>query len=151
MFLLSLSPLLSSLFVSYASRAASHEPASSAPAHSPENEEWKKKLQDSVATLREENERLQSENREIVLKLEEVQTSQEGSRSHISSLEQINAARLNEISSLRKELVEAKDSYEQVMKGWNGEKAGYLTRISGYEVGFRLFFRPSESTLLTKP
>ena len=139
MFLLSLSPLLSSLFVSYASRAASHESASSAPAYSPENDEWKKKLHDSVSALREENRRLQSENREVVLKLEAVQASQEGSLSHISSLEQVNAAQQNEINSLRKELVEAKDSYEQVMKGWNVEKTAYLTRISGAEVGFSAF------------
>lgn len=130
MFLLSLSPLLSSLFVSYANRAASHESTSSTPL---ESEEWKI-LQNSITTLREENEKLQSENREIFQKLEAAQASQEGSRSHISSLGQVNAAQQNEISSLRKELVESKDLYERVMKDCNAEKAAYQTRISGIEV-----------------
>jgi chromosome segregation ATPase len=147
MFLLSLSPLLSSLFVSYANRAASHESASSTSAPSPENEEWKKKLQNIVAALREENGKLRSENREVSLKLETEQASQEGFRSHISSLEQVNAAQQNENKSLRKELVEARDLYEQVMKGWNAEKAAYQTRISGVEVGFRLC-QPGESIVL---
>jgi len=130
MFLLSLSPLLSSLFVSYANRAASHRSASSTPSH--ESEEWKA-FQSTVTVFREENERLQSENREMVLKLEAAEASNEGFRSHISSLRQVNAAQQSEVNSLRKELVETKDLYERVMKDWNGEKAAYQTRISGIQ------------------
>src|ERR1700759_2409135 len=113
MFLLSLSPLLSSLFVSYANRATSLESASSTPPA--ESEEWKT-LQNSVTTLREENEKLQSENREMLLKLEAAQASQDGLRSHISSLREVNASQQYEANSLRKELIETKDLYERVMK-----------------------------------
>ena len=134
MFLLSLSPLLSSLFVTYANRAASLESTS---ASSSENGGWKM-LRDSITALREENEKLQTENREMVSKLEVAQASQEGLRSHISSLGEINAAHQNEVNSLQKELVESKDLYERVMKDWNVEKTAYQTRISDIEVGSRL-------------
>lgn len=142
--LLSLSPLLSSLLVSYANRATPHESASTP---SPESEEWNT-LRNSITALREENGRLRSENREILLKLEAAEASQGGFRSHISSLEEVNAAQRNEINSLRRGLVETKDLYERVMKDWNVEKAAYQTRISGIEVGRRLR-HPRESIMLT--
>ena len=135
MSLLSLSPLLSSLFLSYANRAASF--GSSFPIPSPESEEWKT-IHDNIKTLREEDSRLKSENREIILKLDAAEASREGFCSHISSLEEINAAQRVENNSLRKGFVESKDLYERAMKDWNAEKAAYQARISSLEVGLKL-------------
>lgn len=144
MFLLSLSPLLSSLFVSYANRTTSLRSASST--LSLESDKWKT-FQKSITALREENEKLRSENRDIVLKLEAAQASQHGFRLHISSLEQVKAARQSEIDYLRKELVESKDLYERVIRDCNAEKAAHQTRSSGIEVGLR-FHQSSELIVL---
>ncbi|KAF9642245.1 hypothetical protein BDM02DRAFT_3273540, partial [Thelephora ganbajun] len=86
--LLSLSPLLSSLFISYADRAVTLQSASVTP--SPESMEWKA-LQSNIAALREENEKLKSENRELAVKLATAEASQEAFRSQVSSLKEVNA------------------------------------------------------------
>ncbi|KAF9645580.1 hypothetical protein BDM02DRAFT_3119982 [Thelephora ganbajun] len=104
--LLSLSPLLSSLFVSYANRAAALESASTTP--SLESEEWKV-LQSDIAALREENEKLRFENHELVVKLVAAEASQKASRS------------------------EAKDTYDQLIMGSNAEKTVHQVQISDHE------------------
>ena len=80
--LLSSSPLLASLFVSYANQAAALESASAIP--SPESEEWKA-LQNTTAALQEEVEKLKSENIEIVERSKASVDSQEAFRSRLSS------------------------------------------------------------------
>jgi len=67
--LLSSSPLLISLFVSYANQAVAVESASTTP--TPESEEWKA-LQNTAAALREEIKELKSENLELTKGLESV-------------------------------------------------------------------------------
>ena len=145
MSLLSLSPLLSSLFITYANKVAALESGSIAP--SPESEEWKA-LQNSVATLRGENEKLKSENRDVVLKSEAVGASQEAFRSQISSLKEANAAQQEEIKSLWRELLEVKSQYGQLMTDSTAEKTAHKIRISDLEVGLRLRWL-DESVVLT--
>ncbi|KAF9645581.1 hypothetical protein BDM02DRAFT_3119983 [Thelephora ganbajun] len=130
MSLLSLSPLLSSLFVSYANRAAALESASATP--SPESEEWET-LQSDIAALREENEKLKSENRELAVKLAAAEASQEAFRSQVSSLKEVNTIQQDEIKSLRAELVEAKDVYDLLMTDSSAERAAHQIQISDLE------------------
>jgi len=127
MSLLSLSPLLSSLFISYANRVAALESASAAP--SPESEEWKT-LQTTITTLREENERLESEAREMAGKLEAAEASQEAFRSQVLSLKEANTAQQDDVKSLRAELSEAEDKYTQL----SVEKAALQIRAMNLEV-----------------
>jgi chromosome segregation ATPase len=119
MSLLTLSPLLSSLFVSYADRAAALESASAIP--SPESE-WKS-LRATIVTLQEENEKLKSENREMAERLEAAESSQAAFRSQVSSLKEVNTTQEDDIKSLRAESVEAQDKYNQLVVDSNTEKA----------------------------
>ena len=134
MSLLSLNPLLSGLIVTYANRAAVLE---STATPSPESEDWKA-LQNSVDMLREENEKLKLENRDMILRLEAAEASREALYSLVLSFRGANATQHNEIKTLRKELVEAKGMYDQFVTDSNGEKAAYKIRISDLEVGPRL-------------
>ncbi|KAF9645583.1 hypothetical protein BDM02DRAFT_3119986 [Thelephora ganbajun] len=128
--LLSLSPLLSSLFISYANRAAIRGSASTTP--SSEAEECKA-LQDAITSLREENEKLKMETREMIRKLEISEASQEMLRSQISSLSEANAAQRDDTESLRAELVEAKGNYDRFVADSDAEKAALKVQISGLE------------------
>ena len=136
MALLSLSPLLSSLFISYANRAAALESSPSTP--SPESEEWKA-LQITIAELREENGELKSENLEVTGKLEVAVASQEAFRSQALSLKEINTTQQDDIKSLRAELTEAEDNYDRFMVDSNVEKASLQVQVSDLEVGARLW------------
>ena len=136
MALLSSSPLLSSLFVSYANRAAALESASSTP--SPESEEWKT-LQTTIAELREENGELKSESLEVTGKLEAAVASQEAFRSQVLSLKEINTTQQDDIKSLRAELTEAEDNYDRFMVDSNMEKASLQVQVSDLEVGARFW------------
>ena len=131
MSLLSLSPLLSSLFISYSNRVAALESASTTP--SPESEEWRT-LQTTVTTLREENERLESEVREMGEKLEAAEASQEAFRSQTLSLKEANTVQRDDIGSLLAELSAAKDKYNQLMVDSNAEKAALQIQVMDLEV-----------------
>jgi len=124
--LLSLSPLLSSLFISYANRAAALELASAVP--SPESEEWKT-LQTTVNTLREENEKLKLETRETAEKLEAAEASQEAFRSQVSSLKEVNATQQDDVKSLWAELFEAGDRYDRLVEDSNAEKSALQAQV----------------------
>ena len=136
MALLSSSPLLSSLFVSYANRAAALESASSTP--SPESEEWKT-LQTTIAELREENGELKSENFGVTGKLEAAVASQEAFRSQVLSLKEINTTQQDDTKYLRAELAEAEDNYDRFMVDSNTEKASLQVQVSDLEVGARFW------------
>ena len=136
MALLSSSPLLSSLFVSYANRAAALESTSSTP--SPESEEWKT-LQTTIAELREENGELKSENLEVTGKLEVVVASQEAFRSQALSLKEINTTQQDDIKSLRAELAETEDKYDRFTVDSNAEKAALQIQIFDLEVSTRVW------------
>jgi len=131
MTLLSLSPLLSSLFLSYANRAAALELASITP--SPESEEWNV-LQTAVATLREENEKLKSETHEMAEKLGVAEASQDAFRSQVSSLKELNAAQQDDAKSLWAELFEAGDKYDRLMEDSNMEKSTLQVQVLDLEV-----------------
>jgi chromosome segregation ATPase len=133
--LLSLSPLLSSLFVSYASRAGARGSSSTTSA---ESEEWKV-LQDTIASVREENERLKLETREMVRKVEMSEASQEMLRSQVSSLNEANAAYQEDLKCLRAELAEAKKSHDRNLLDSDAEKTALKVQISDLEVSLELF------------
>jgi len=103
MSLLSLSPLLSNLFISYAKRAAALESVSVTP--SPESEEWKVLQTDTIAILQEENEKLRSTNREVTEKLAAAEASQEAFRSQVSFLKGVYTTQHDDIKSLRELVV----------------------------------------------
>ena len=138
MTLLSMSPLLSSLFVSYANRAATLESASSTP--SPDIEE-RKALQATIDALREENEGLKSENLEVMGKLEAAIASQEAFRSQVSSLKEVNTTQQDDIKSLRVELVEAKGQCDRLIVDSNAERAALQIQVLDLEVGTRMWSR----------
>lgn len=129
--LLSLNPSLSSLFTSCANRAAVLEPTSATP--SVESGGWKA-LQTGITSLREESEKLELENREVVRRLETAEASQEASRSQITSLKFINANQQNEINALRRELLEARDLQDRLMTDFNTERGVHYIRVSDLEV-----------------
>jgi chromosome segregation ATPase len=129
--LLSSSPLLASLFVSYANQAAALESASATP--SPESEEWKG-LQNAIPILQEEIRKLKSENIEALEGLESAEASREAFRSQISSVKEINTTQDNDIKSLLVESTEAKEKYDRLMVDSNAEKATLHIRVLDLEV-----------------
>jgi len=131
MALLSSSPLLASLFVSYANQAAAFESASTTP--SPESEEWKG-LQNTIATLQEEIKKLGSDNLEMVEGLEAAEASQEAFRSQVSSLKEVNMSQENDIKSLRAELTETKEKYGRLMVDSVAEKTALRNLVLDLEV-----------------
>jgi len=130
MSLLSLSPLLSSLFISYANRVAALESASGAP--SPEGEEWKT-LQTTIAILRKENERLESETHEMAGNLDVAEASREAFRSQALSLKEINATQQDDVNSLRAELSEVKDKYDRLAEDSITERAALQVQVLDLE------------------
>ena len=133
--LLSLSPLLSSLFVSYAGRAAAFDSATSTP--SPESKELKS-LQVDLTALQEENEDLKLGSLELARKLEAAMASQEAFRSQVSSLKELNTAQEGNIQSLRADLVEAREKYERLVVDSNAEKVALQIQVSHLEVSTRI-------------
>jgi FtsZ-binding cell division protein ZapB len=131
MALLSSSPLLASLFVSYANQAAALESASATP--SPESEEWKA-LQNTVVTLQEEIKGLKSENCEMAECLKGAGASQEAFRSQVSSLKETNTTQQDDIGSLRIELAKANERFNWLMVDSSAEKAAFETQVSDLEV-----------------
>ena len=131
MSLLASSPLLSSLFISYANRAAALESPSAIP--SPEGEEWKA-LQTTIATLREEDEKLKSRAREIAGRLVTAEASQEAFRSQVTSLKEVNTTQQDDIKSLRAELSGVKDKYDRLAVDSIAEKAALQTQVLDLEV-----------------
>jgi len=130
MSLLSLSPLLSSLFVSYANRAAALESTSATP--SPDSEEWKA-LQATITALREENERLRSEACEMAEKLGAANASQEAFRSQVSSLKEVNVIQQVNIKSLQAESFDAKEKYDRLVVDSNTQKSALQIHVLDLE------------------
>lgn len=131
MSLLSLSPLLSSLFISYANRAAALESASASP--SPHSEEWKT-LQATVTTLQEENEKLKLEARDMAGKLMTAEASQEAFRSQVLNLKAVNTTQQDGIASLRAESSEAKTKYDRLMVDSSAQLAALQVQVADLEV-----------------
>ncbi|KAF9642246.1 hypothetical protein BDM02DRAFT_2470833 [Thelephora ganbajun] len=129
--LLSSSPLLASLFVSYANQAAALESALATP--SPESDEWKA-LQNTISTLEEKIEKSKSEDLEIVERLEVATASQEAFRSQVSSLREVNATQQDDIKSLRAELIEVKGKHDRLLVESNAERAGLQGMVLDLEV-----------------
>jgi len=132
MSLLSLSPLLSSLLISYANRAAALESASATP--SPDSEEWKT-LHATVNTLQEENEKLKLEVREMAGKLKAAEASQEAFRSQVSNLKEVDAAQQDDIASLRAVSSETKLKHDRLVLDSSAQLAALQAQVTDLEVG----------------
>jgi FtsZ-binding cell division protein ZapB len=131
MALLSSSPLLASLFVSYANQAAALESLSATPSF--EGEE-RKALQSTISTLQQEIEELKSENIEMAEGLKTAEASQEAFRSQVSSLKGLHANQRANIKSYQAELTEAKDKQNQLIVDSNAEKAALRIQVLDLEV-----------------
>jgi len=131
MSLLDLSPLLADLFLSYANRAAALEPEPAT--SSPESEE-RKALREIITALLEENQKLKSETRGMVRKLRATEVSKEVLRSRTSSLKEANTSQLDDISSLRGELVQVEDEYDRFMADSGAERAALRVEVLDLEV-----------------
>ena len=129
--LLSLSPLLASLFISYANRAATLESASATP--SSDSEEWKA-LHVTITVLQEENEKLKSETQEMAGKLKTAEASHEAFRSQVSYLKEANTSQRDDIKSLQAELVETNDWHDKLMADSSAERAALQIQVSDLEV-----------------
>lgn len=129
MTLLSSSPLLASLFVSYANQAAVLE--SSSP--STESKEWKA-LESAVSRLQDEISKLKPENLEMTARLAAAAASLEAFRSQVSSLKEVNVAQKHDISSLRAELFKSQDKYNRLVENSNTERGLLHHAISDLEV-----------------
>ena len=132
MSLLSSSPLLASLFVSYANQAA----VLGSDTPSTESEEWKA-LEDTISRLQEEVDKLTPENGEMKGKLEAAAASQEAFRSQITALKEVNTTQQDDIKSLREELLEAKSKYDKLVIDSNAEKVVLQDRVLDLEVRLR--------------
>ena len=129
MALLSSSPLLASLFVSYANQAAIFE-SSTPPA---ESEEWKA-LENTMSALQEENDKLKPENLRMSEELTAAAASLEAFRSQVSSLRDVNVARGRDIISLRTELFESKEKHDRLVENSNAERAALRSMVSDLQV-----------------
>lgn len=131
MALISSSPLLAGLFVSYANQAAALESLS---VTSSFKSEERKALQNTIATLQEEMEKLKLENVGVVEGLKAAEASQEAFRSQISSLKEVNTTQQADIKSLRAKLTEAKNKYNQLAMDSNAENVALQRQVSDLEV-----------------
>ena len=95
-----------------------------------------KGLQATIATLQEEIEKLKSGNLEMAGRLEVAAASREEFSSRISSLIETNATQQHDIKSLRAELPEAKEKYNQLVADSNAERTPLQIRVLYLEVGF---------------
>ena len=128
--LLSLSPLLSSLFISYANRTAALELATATP--SPESED-RKVLQATVAGLREKNDKLESENRDMAGKLEAAASSQEAFRTLVAALKEDVEDQQNGFRTLKEQYVEGNDRYNRLVAESATEKAVFQAQVLDLE------------------
>ena len=129
MALLSSSPLLASLFVSYANQAAILESS----AHPTESEEWKA-LENSISALQEENDKLKLENLPMSKRLTAAAAALEAFRSQVTSLKDVNVAQEHDIDSLRTELLESKEKHDLLLENLNAERAVLQSMVSDLQV-----------------
>jgi FtsZ-binding cell division protein ZapB len=131
--LLSSSPLLASLFVSYANQAAAFE--SSTPPT--ESEEWKA-LENTVSRLQEEVDELKPENVEMTERLAAAAAALEAFRSQVTSLKEENAVQKLDIGSLKAENLEFKIKYDRLVENLTAERDGLQSMVSDLKVCFGL-------------
>ena len=127
--LLSSSPLLSGLFVSYANRAA----ALRSSVLSTENE-GRKALESVVSRLREEIDELKLEKLEMAERLAVTMASIEAFRSQVTSLKEVRVAQQRDVDSLQAELFEFEGRYNQLAESSNAEREALRTMVSDLEV-----------------
>ena len=135
MSLLSLSPLLSTLFISYANRTAALELASATP--SPESED-RKTLQTTVTALREKNDKLESENRDMAGKLEAAASSQEAFRNLVAALKEDVKDQQDGFRTLTEQYTEGSDRYNRLVAESTTEKAAFQAQVLDLEVSIHI-------------
>ena len=129
MALLSSSPLLASLFVSYANQAATLE-SSTPPA---ESEEWKA-LENTISALQEENDKLKLENLRMSERLAAAAAALEAFRSQVTSLKDVSVTQGRDIDSLRTELLESKEKHNLALENSNAERTALQSMVSDLQV-----------------
>jgi FtsZ-binding cell division protein ZapB len=127
--LLSSSPLLASLFVSYANQAA----ALGSVTPSTETEEWKA-LENTISSLQGEIDKLRPENLKMTESLEAAKASMEAFRSQVATLKELNVTHQQDIESLRVELFDSKVKYSQLVEDSTAERDTFQSKISDLEV-----------------
>jgi len=135
MLLHSLNPLLSSPFVSYANRAT---PLESAATPSPDSEE-RKVLQATIAALREENDKLRAENREMAEKLEAAVASQGALRTLVAALKKDAKIQQDRFRMLAEQGTEGADGYNRPVAELNVEQKAFRAQILDLEVITRIW------------
>ena len=128
--LLSLSPLFSSLFISYANRTAALELATSTPSHERKD---RKTLQATVAALREKNDELESENHDMAGKSEAAAGSQEAFRTLVAALKEDVEDRQNGLRTLKEQYAEGNGRYSRLVIESAAEKAVFQAQVLDLE------------------
>jgi molecular chaperone GrpE (heat shock protein) len=127
--LLSSSPLLASMFVSYANQAAALESCTP----TTESEEWKA-LENTISRSQDEVDKLKSENLGMTEKLAVAAASLEAFRSQVTSLKEVNSTQKHDIDSLQAGFFEYKDRYNRFVEDSNAERDALLIMVSDLEV-----------------
>lgn len=89
---------------------------------SPGSEEWGT-LRATITALREENEKLKLETRDMAEKLYTAEASQEAFRFQVTYLKGVNTTQQDDINSLRAELVGVREQHDRFIAGLNAERA----------------------------
>lgn len=119
--LLSLSPSLATLLLSYSNRAETQD---------------RRTFRETIVKLLEENQGLKSEVLEMVQRLKAAEASQKTVRSQVSSLREAGATLQDTVDSLREELVEVEDKYDRFIADSNVEKAALYVQVLDLEVHY---------------
>ncbi|KAF9781848.1 hypothetical protein BJ322DRAFT_249511 [Thelephora terrestris] len=127
--LLSSSPLLSSLFVSYANQAAATQSATP----STEAEE-RKALEHTISTLQEDIDKLKPENLKMTKNLEVATASLDAFRSQVASLKEVISQQQRDLDSLRADQSESKEKCKQLVKDLNVERDNFQSTTSDFAV-----------------
>ena len=122
MLLLSSSPMLASLLLSYSNRTET---------------ERRRSFRGTIIKLLEENQRLKSEAIGVVQRLKATKASQKVVRSQVLSLKEASTTQQDTINSLREELDEVEDKYDRLMTDANAEKAALHVQVLDLEVHFQ--------------
>jgi chromosome segregation ATPase len=127
--LLSSSPLLSSLFVSYANQAAATQSATP----STEAEEWKA-LEHTISTLQEDIDKLKPENLKMTKNLEVATASLDAFRSQVASLKEVISQQQRDLDSLRADQSESKVKCNRLVKDLNAERDNFQSTMTDFAV-----------------
>jgi small-conductance mechanosensitive channel len=119
MLLLSSSPMLAALLLSYSSRTETEKRIA---------------FRETIIKSLEENQRLKSEAVGMARRFRAAAAAQKTVRSQLSSLKGVSMVQQDAIASLREQLDQVEDRYDRLMVGSNAEKAALHVQILDLEV-----------------